>query len=243
MRRSWVAVAAAAVLICSCGDDDRAGNPFPPTSTGIRPPGPLPPPPPPPSSTQAAIQEIDAILKGLPLAAVAFNAPKSLRLGEPQEIELLLSMKDPIADLKDKVNEAGERIGAVIRISDRMEAHLTGSGFKIEAVTPEVQSVSSSDITAWKWDVEATETGRQRLHLTLNAILDVRGTSSERTVRTFERTVAIDVSLSARMITFVQDNWQWLWTAILFPVAAWYLGRRKKEGSPRKKKARRRPAS
>ena len=120
-----------------------------------------------------------------------------------------------------------------------MEARLTGQGFKITAVTPERQAVSGSEVTMWKWDVEPIEAGRQRLHLTLSATLDVRGTSSDRTVRTFERTLAIDVSLSDRMSKFVGDNWQWLWTAILLPVGAWYVNRRKKILKPRKKKARR----
>lgn len=178
--------------------------------------------------TQEALQEIDSILAGLPLATVAFNVPTDVALGESVVIQLLLSTKAPIADLQRKVTEAGERVGARIKVSDRMEARLTGPRFKIEAITPEAQAISSSELTTWRWEVEPTATGRQRLHLTLSAILDVRGSPSTRMIRTFDRTLAVDVSLSKRVANFLGNNWQWLWTAILVPAVAWYAARRKR---------------
>ncbi|MDP8908902.1 MAG: hypothetical protein M3N47_07240 [Chloroflexota bacterium] len=175
------------------------------------------------------LREIDAILEGLPLATVAFNVPTRIALGESAVIELLLSTRAPTEDLKREITEAGKRIGARIRISDRMEARLTGPRFKIEAITPEVQAISGSEVTSWRWEVEPTVTGRPRLHLTLSAILDVRGSPSTRTVRTFQRTLVVDVSLSDRVANFLQGNWQWLWTAILVPVAAWLMARHKRQ--------------
>ena len=175
------------------------------------------------------LREIDTILEGLPLATVAFNVPTSIALGESAVIELLLSTRAPTEDLKGEISEVGKRIGARIRISDRMEARLTGPRFKIEAITPEVQAISGSELTSWRWEVEPTATGRPRLHLTLSAILDVRGSPSTRTVRTFQRTLVVDVSLSDRVANFLQANWQWLWTAILVPVAAWFVARHKRQ--------------
>jgi hypothetical protein len=173
-----------------------------------------------------ALDEIDGILKGLPLANIAFNAPLSLNLGDSAVIELVLSGRQPIRVLKRRVTAVGERVGARIRVADRMEARLSGLGFKIQAITPEIQAVSRQDETRWQWEIEATRAGRQRLHLTLTAIIDVRGSQSPRTIRTFEKKLEIRVSWSQRLSNFLGDNWQWLWTAILIPIGAWLLRRR-----------------
>jgi heme/copper-type cytochrome/quinol oxidase subunit 2 len=44
-----------------------------------------------------------------------------------------------------------------------MEAHLVGSGFRIEALRPEVQVVMGLAPMEWKWDVEATKPGTHHL--------------------------------------------------------------------------------
>jgi hypothetical protein len=93
----------------------------------------------------------------------------------------------------------------------------------VEPVTPELQAVSGEDVTEWRWEIEATQTGRQRLHLTLTAIIELAGSQSPRTIRTFDKILEIRVSWSRRMSNFIGQNWQWLWTAILIPLGAWFL--------------------
>jgi hypothetical protein len=73
-----------------------------------------------------------------------------------------------------------------------MEARLSGVGFKIEAITSEVQVLSEREITERKWEIEPTRVGRQYLHLTLTALLYVADDQVRRTVRTFERIIDVD---------------------------------------------------
>jgi hypothetical protein len=174
---------------------------------------------------------IDEILGDLDLANIAFNAPTELRLHEPVVIQLLLSGNRPIEELKEELSALGEREGAQIRASDSMEATLTGTGFAIEPVTPSVQLVSDEAVTEWKWEVEPTRAGVRRLHLTLSALIDVAGRERPYTVRTFERTLDVRVSLGDRVAGFIGDNWQWLWTTLLIPVGGWALQRRRREAS------------
>lgn len=171
---------------------------------------------------------IDRILDGLPRANVAFNAPATLQLEEPAVVQLLLSGRRSIRILKRRLTELGVKAGATIKASDSMEAHLSGSGFKIEAITPAVQLASGSGVTEWKWEVEPTKTGTRRLHLSLSALVDLKGKESAYTVRTFERTLEIDVPLRERLTGFVEANWQWLWTALLIPAGGWFLRQRRR---------------
>jgi hypothetical protein len=204
--------------------------PAPPPPVGP-PPDPTPPPPPPapepePGPSPSEFGAIDRIIARLPRANAAFNAPTALALGESAVVQLRLSAQKSIRELKEEITALGEKEGANIKVSERMEARLTGLGFEIEAVTPETQGVSGQETTEWKWEIEPTETGTQRLHLTLTALIEVDGQASPRTVRTFERMLVVDVALSTRVSQFVGDNWQWLWTAILIPLAGWLVRRR-----------------
>lgn len=110
---------------------------------------------------------VDRILDKLGLANIAFNAPTTLLLAERAGIQLLLSTQESIGELKRKVVEAGQKEGARITVSDLMQARLTGFGFAIQPVTPEIQPVSDKNMTEWRWDIKPTEDGLQHLHLTV----------------------------------------------------------------------------
>jgi hypothetical protein len=161
------------------------------------------------------------LISRLDLASVSFNAPTRLSLDESTVIQLLLSREASVHDLQEQLSEVGEREGARIEASDRMEARLTGLGFRIEAITPELQAVRRGRVTEWRWDVEPTETGRRRLHLTLSALVDVDGDETPFHVRTFDRTLDVEVTWTRQVTGFVSRNWQWLWSAILIPGLGW----------------------
>ena len=203
-----------------------ASPPPPPTI------GPAPPvgsaPPPPPSERRSTLGAIDRELARLELANIAFNAPRSLHLGAPTDIQLLLSPKQTRAQLQDRLTAVGDRVGARIRITNTMEARLTGSGFEIEAITPELQAVGREGVTEWRWEIAATKTGTRRLHLTLSALIDIDGASVPRTIRVFDQTLTIHVTWLDRLSGFFGDNWQWLWSAIAVPLFLWLWATRRR---------------
>lgn len=82
--------------------------------------------------------------------AIAFNAPTNINIDESHQIQLILSLAETAEELKQSITEEGEKVGAAIKISDRMEARLSGYMFQITAITPEVQAVSKSQQTEWK---------------------------------------------------------------------------------------------
>ena len=202
--------------------------PPPPPPDGTPPPPPIGSPPPPPSGLRSTLGLIDRELAKLELANIAFNAPRTLRLAETADIQLLLSPVETRAQLQDRLTAVGDRVGARIRVTNTMEARLTGSGFEIEAITPETQAVARNSVTEWRWEIEPTRTGTRRLHLTLSAIIDVDGASVPRTIRVFDQTLTIHVTWFDRLSGFVGDNWQWLWTAIVVPLALWLWATRKR---------------
>jgi hypothetical protein len=107
-----------------------------------------------------------------------------------------------------------------------MEARLTGPGFQITAVSPEEQPITSKGTTEWRWDVKATTDGKQALHLTLAALFTVEGRDARRAIRTLDRTIEVEVKWSQRIAGFVGNNWKWLWTALVVPLAPVIWGAR-----------------
>jgi hypothetical protein len=189
-----------------------------------------PPPPHPvnPIPTVRLRDQVDLELNKLRRGNIAFNAPTTLALGGSAQVQLVLSARDSIQELKKRITEIGEKRGATVKFSPKMEAHLTGINFKIQAITPELQAVGGQGTTEWRWEVEPTKTGTHPLHLTLSAYIRLSGEQTPYTIRTFETTMKIRVTWFDRVSDFVGGNWQWLWAVVVAPLAAaaWRLRKR-----------------
>ena len=172
----------------------------------------------------SAPSEVDRLLEGLQSANIAFNTPKSLGYGRTFEIKLELSTNKSPKELAGMIHEAGERETASVKISNEMDARLTGEQFQITAVRPERQAVSANG-TEWSWDIKPKELGRQRLHLTLDAVLKIDNHESTYTLKTFDRTIGVNVVWPDTVLSFLGKYWQWVCTAVLFPVIAWIAKR------------------
>jgi hypothetical protein len=114
-----------------------------------------------------------------------------------------------------------------------MEAKLTGRGFAIEEHMPGQQWVTSQQ-TRWTWKVTPTGHGPETLHLTLYAYIDIAGRDAPLVVRTLEREIQVNITIAQRASGFIQKNWQWLWAAILVPIAG-YLWKRARKAHRRPK--------
>lgn len=170
---------------------------------------------------------VDRLLQKMASGAIAFNTPSELNIKDSYEIQLILSTNETIEEIKQSITEEGEREGAKIKISNRMEARLSGYMFQITALTPEAQAISKNQKTEWKWEIQPKEEGQHKLHLTLTALLDINGHSTSRSIQTFSKTIKVNVTTPQRFETFFKNNWQWLWAAILVPVTGLLLKRRK----------------
>lgn len=144
-----------------------------------------------------------------------------MNLSDTAIIQLKLDLATSIDELKRTIEAEGQKEGARIKVADRMEARLSGPNFAITQVTPEQQAISQGQVTEWKWEVKPTAEGRHHLHLTLSALLSVGGASTQRTIRTFDKFIEVDVTLPQRVSSFIQGNWQWLWAVLLAPFAGW----------------------
>ena len=172
---------------------------------------------------------VDKLIREMEFGSIAFNAPTNINIDDSHQIQLILSLAETVEGLKQSITEEGKKIGAIIKVSDRMEARLSGYMFQITAITPEIQAVSKSQQTEWKWEIHPKKEGKHRMHLTLTALLEIDGHSTPRTIRTFSKIIEVNVTATQKIGTFFKNNWQWLWAAILVPFAGWLWNRKKKQ--------------
>ncbi len=167
---------------------------------------------------------LDLALSDLPLGHVAFTTPDSMELQETKTIVLLLSLRETIEALRSAIEDDSTPGAAVVRVSEVMEAKLTGSAFETRAVTDERQPISASERNAWIWEVRPRSGGKHGLFLTLYAHLRVGDRDERKVVKVLEREIIVEVSPLQRVAFFLDANWKWI-SAILIPILAW-LGRR-----------------
>jgi len=129
-----------------------------------------------------------------------------MKFEEPKIIELLLSPTKSVQELQSSLKSHEQTESARIQISNRMEADLSGLGFKIEALVPQEQAVYRGKTTQWKWEVTPTKDEDQNLYLTLSAIINVSNQKVPLVIRTFDKTIEVEVSVGQRISTFVTGN-------------------------------------
>ena len=171
---------------------------------------------------------VDQILERLDLGNIAFNTPDIMGLDEVYQVELLLSPSEDSASLAESITGDGpvETVEGV-RVAPEMEATLVGAGFEIKAATPARQAVGRLQRTRWAWDVSPKSKGSKNLHLTLSARILVEGKDTPYVVKTFSRTIKVEVSFWGSVLAFLGNNWQWLWTTLIVPLVMWLWKRKK----------------
>ena len=112
-----------------------------------------------------------------------------------------------------------------------MKARLTGDPYFI--VKPinddEEQLVTTRGFTEWSYTVVPLERGKWPLHLIVSAVIETPwGTEKTKDYPVIDEMVTVRVTVFGVAELFFFDNWQWLWTTVLVPVAGWLWARRKK---------------
>lgn len=171
---------------------------------------------------------VDKLLNEMEFGAIAFNTPTHINIDDSPEIQLILSFDETVDELKQSITEVGDMVGATIKVSDIMEAHLSGDMFDITAIIPEKQAVSRIHRTEWKWEIHPIQGGNHKLHLTITVILEINGDSVPRTIKTFDRIIEVNVTVIQKVGLIIKSYWQVFLTAIIIPFGVWLWKRRKK---------------
>jgi hypothetical protein len=150
-----------------------------------------------------SLDDADRFLKRMDWGQMAFNVPVSMPCNSSATIDLLISptmsTNQLVAVVNEEIQSEGQKSNkvesATLKIFGRMQAVLvsSGSGFNIKLLTPEVQMLSRTEPTEWKWQIEPKKSGPQDLYLTVNAAYRLNGEDGYQMVRTFDRVIQVQV--------------------------------------------------
>jgi len=203
-------------------------------------------------SQPSLLTAADKELANLEWQQMAYTAPERMEMGSTAAVTVALGGNRTFAELVPILENAGKAEGQLVQVSDRMEARLTGIGFEIIANTPETQLVSTTQPTRWQWEVKARDWGIQKLYLSLNVLLSVNGKDTQKSVRTFQREISIEVTSAAGTWAFLERYWTYvglILTAVIIPLSVYFWKRftaadsgqplNKPNKSPKRKRRRR----
>ncbi len=185
--------------------------------------------PTPTSNQEKSLRLVDKILDSMSIANIVFNKPEILYLNKTAKIQLLLSLKKSIEELKHEVSpeSEGQIEGAVVKVAALMKAQLTSiNTFKINDITTAEQAIGINDTVEWLWAINPLLTGTHTLHLTLTAIFKVDGREVHRSIKTFDYKIVVDVTHWDEIKEFIKKYWQWLWASVFLPVGVWIWNHR-----------------
>lgn len=178
---------------------------------------------------------VDEAVKALQWGNIAFYAPALIQLEDSEIVELLISPRKSIQQLQLELNFKEGIEAARVKLSNRMKANLSGSGFNILNILPDEQAVLSDSTTSWKWEVTPIKAGTQHLNLSMSADINVAGRDAPIIIQTYRKSIEVSVSpvtRVSRLLNFLSSNWEWFWVAILFPVAT-FLWQKYRKNKPK----------
>lgn len=152
----------------------------------------LPPPPPP---------TIEEQLYSVP---IAYETPASAAFNQSFTVTLAINAQDGAETATGGLSGSGSTNieEAIVQVTDQVKADLFGDAFEITAKSPEIQKLSKSTESRWRWEVTPTKSGPQELTFEIFA---VHPDQASELVRTFDDTVTVEVSRIGQAMFLAQQ--------------------------------------
>lgn len=179
----------------------------------------------------AAKPEIDydaEFKKQLLNANIAVSITERANINEDVRVELLISLQKEAENLIHDLSESGKHFSSPIIVSRILSATVTAPDFEVKNITPERQILSKTDNTNWLWTLKPNKVGVHRIDIGVTAILKMDNEETEYQIKTFKKTVEIEITPAQIIFGWISKYWQWLASTIVLPLLLWAYKSRKK---------------
>src|SRR5258708_9250185 len=180
-------------------------------------------------------QQIQAMLDSLPDASTAVLHPEPMqvqradkvivRISRSSKIDITVVPAGQLAPTQQMVIEAG-----AVKATPYMHVRVTGDPyFTVAAISDEEQFVGNES-AEWSFNVVPQKSGKWPLHIMMTNVLRTdSGTERVKDYPAKEEYITVSVlPAGAWARKFVRENWQWLWTTIVGPVALFIWAHRRR---------------
>ncbi|KCZ58903.1 hypothetical protein [Hyphomonas chukchiensis] len=152
--------------------------------------------PPPPSKSHA-----EAFMESLQTVPVAHETPRTAEYKRAFDVTLALDATGDDTAVDALPNRGGNIVTGEAKVSERVEARLSGANFEIVEMSPGIQKLSPLTENVWRWSVMPLSAGDHDLVFEIYAI----DQDSVVPLRTFRDTVTVQVSGLNRAIAFADQ--------------------------------------
>lgn len=163
----------------------------------------------------------EPITKQLFTAALAFVIPDSANINDSIKAQLLIDPKKEAEGLKGQLTKKGTVTANEIKVSKVVKAAIIAPEFIVTNITEEEQILSDTEPTEWLWSLEPKKAGSHDINLTVTAIITSNGRESKHHIKTFEKTVTVEITTQQVILSWIQKYWQWLISTLLLPFGIW----------------------
>lgn len=169
----------------------------------------------------------DSILDQMFNVDISFVIPVEANIEDSVRAELIITPEAINATLNHTVD--GMRQEATILVTQVVRADLRTDDFDVTAITSTEQVLLKTESTQWLWKLRPLHPGDAEVVLTVTAIVKTDFGNSQRQMKAFEKTIDINITKRQIVMSFIEDNWQWLWSTLFVPVVLLLYRRFKKK--------------
>lgn len=171
----------------------------------------------------------DEVAKQLFTASMAFTAPDNANIKETVKAQLLINPTADLDALEKQLSVKGNKSSQRIKVSKIIIANISAPNFEVDNVTPEEQAITQDDTTEWLWNLTPKSTGLHTVDLSVTAVVKVDNDSTTHHIRTFTKSVKIEITPKQVMSNWFDKYWQWSFTTLILPLVLWYYKKKKKD--------------
>lgn len=163
-------------------------------------------------------------------AAMAFNTPDMIKLGNSADMQLIIDPTKTAEQIKKEIEAEGSKLGADIQVSKVVVAKVLAPDFEvIEFIEKGRQAIDFNGPTEWRWTITPKKIGEHKVNVTVSAVIEIDGDRAERLIKVFDREIAVTVTPAEAVKFFFSKNWEWFWSAIVLPFFVWMWKQYKKK--------------
>ncbi len=137
------------------------------------------------------LSRVDRLLDVMEFEKITILAPGRMNIDDDVQVKVSLRLANSIEMLRLSIVNEALKVGAKVKVSDKMAVLLSGDSFKISPRGPSEQEVSRFQQTDWKWDIQSRETGNHEIHLAVIVIFEVDGKLASRAIRSFDKIIKV----------------------------------------------------
>lgn len=165
----------------------------------------------------------DDVQTNLFTASLAFVLRDKANVSEDIKAQLLIDPTQGIEQLEKELTVRGQRISKKIEVSKIVTAKITAPDFDVTLITPEEQILSFTKPTEWLWTLSPKSSGKFEVNLSVNAVITVNGRETSHHLKTFDKTIVIEITNQQIVKNWIDKNWQWVIGSIIIPLLVFFL--------------------